>query len=71
MTLSSSEAEWFALSEAVKEVMLVLQLLECMDIQVKLPIIVRVDNLRAIFIASNISTTNHTKHINICTKYII
>jgi hypothetical protein len=71
VTLSSSEAELFAMSEAVKEVMFMLHLLESMMIQVKLPITVRVDNVGAIFTAKNVSTTSHTKHINIHTKYIL
>ena len=49
VTLSSSEAEWFALSEAVKEIVFVLQLLESIHIKAKIPIIVKVDNVGAIF----------------------
>ena len=37
VSLSSSEAEYFALSEAVKEVMIVVQLLQNMKIVVKYP----------------------------------
>ncbi len=47
--MSGSEAEWVAASEAVKEVMLVLQLLQSMKIKVRLLIIVHVDNVGAIF----------------------
>ena len=43
MTLASSEAEY--ISEAVKEVMFVSQLLGSMKISVKLPIMVRADNV--------------------------
>ena len=70
VTLSSSEAEWVALSEAVKEIMFVLQLLENMKIKVKLPVTVRVDNVGAIFMSKNISTSNCTKHVDIRTKYV-
>ena len=70
VTLSSSEAEWVALSEAVKEIMFVLQLLESMKIKVKLPVTVRVDNVGAIFMSKNISTSNRTKHVDIRTKYV-
>ena len=70
VTLSSSEAEWVALSEAVKEIMFVLQLLESMKIKVKLPITVRVDNVGAIFMSKNISTSNRTKHVDIHTKFV-
>jgi hypothetical protein len=49
VALSSSEAEFVAASEAVKEIIFVLQLLESMSIQVKTPVVVCVDNMGAIF----------------------
>ena len=48
----------------------VLQLLESLNINVELPIIVRLDNVGAIFMSGNKITTSQAKHINICTKYI-
>ena len=66
---SSSKAEWIALSVAVKEVMFVIQLLGSMKILVKFPVIVKVDNLGAMFIASNITTMSCTKHEDIRYKY--
>ena len=65
VSLSSSEAECVALSEAVKEVMFVVQLLRSMKISVKYPVTVRVD-----FIASNITTMSCTKYVNINFKYV-
>ena len=56
MPISSTEAEYKTLSEAVKEVMFVLQLLRSMKILVKLSVMVRVDNVYTIFMASNITT---------------
>ena len=50
--------------------MFVLQLLESMKIKVKLPVTVRVDNVGAIFMSKNISTSNRTKHVDIRTKYV-
>ena len=70
MTLSSSEAEWVALFEALKEVMFVIQLLGSMTILVKLPVMVRVDNVGAILMASNITTTSCTMHMDISFKYV-
>jgi len=70
VTLSSSEAEWIALSEAVKENMFVLQLLEIMKIKVKLPIKVQVDNTGAIFMSKNVTTMNCTKHVDVRTKFV-
>ena len=45
MTLSSSEAKWVVLSEAVKEIMFVVKLLQSMKISVKIPITVIVENI--------------------------
>ena len=70
MMLSSSEAEWVALSETVKEVMFVIRLLRSMKILVKLPATVRVDMIEAIFMTRNITTTLHTKHVDIRYKYV-
>ena len=58
------------MSEAVKEVMFVAQLLESMKTVVKYPVTVRVDNICAIFMASNLATTCHTKHRGIRYKYV-
>ena len=41
-----------------------------MQITVKYPVTVRVDNVGAIFMASNITTSNHTKHVDIRYKYV-
>ena len=47
-----------------------IQLLGSMKIAVKYLVMVRVDNVGAIFMASNITTTCHTMHIDIRYKYI-
>ena len=65
VTLSSSEAEFVALSEAAKEVKFVYQVISSMGIKVKLPIVVRVDNVGAIFIGSNVAVSQRSKHIDI------
>ena len=65
VTLSSSEAECVALSEAAKEIKFVHQSLTGVGIKVALPIIVRVDNLGAIFMSENVSVSQRTKHVDI------
>ena len=45
------------------------QLLESMKIVVKYPVTVRAGNVGAIFMASNITTTCCTKHVDIRYKY--
>ena len=50
--------------------MFVAQLLESMRFVVKYPVMVRVDNVGALFMASNIMTTSCTKHVDIWYKYV-
>jgi hypothetical protein len=56
ITLSSSKAEYVAMSEAVKEIRFIFYLLRSMFIEVKLLIIERCDNVGAIFMAENLSS---------------
>ena len=50
--------------------MLVTQLLEGIKISVVFQVIVRVDDVGAIFMASNITTMSYTKYIDITYKYV-
>jgi hypothetical protein len=70
VTLSSSEAEYYALSEAVKEVRFIYQLLKEMGFDVELPITVRVDNIGAIFMAENMQVSQRTKHIDTRLRFV-
>ena len=70
VTLSSAEAKYIALSEAAKEIKFVYQLLISMDIKVTLPIVVRVDNVGAIFMSENASTSGRTRHVDIRYHYV-
>jgi hypothetical protein len=62
--LSSSEAEYYALSEAAKDVKFVVMILESIGIKVELPITIYCDNVGAIFMAENASATARTKHVD-------
>jgi Reverse transcriptase (RNA-dependent DNA polymerase) len=64
VSLSSSEAEYYAISEATKEIKFIVQVIESLGMEVQKPIIVHVDNVGAIFIAETPSATKHTKHID-------
>jgi hypothetical protein len=70
VTLSSAEAEFVALSEAAKEIKFVVMILESLGIRVKLPIVVRVDNVGAIFMSENVSTSSRTRHVDIRYHYV-
>jgi hypothetical protein len=47
--LSNSKAEYFAMSEAVKEIRFVYFILKDIGIEVELPIVVKTDNVGALF----------------------
>ena len=70
VVLSTTEAEYMALSEVVKELKLIVQLLQTMNIEVELPITVHVDNVGAIWLSYNRTTRNRTKHIDIRTSFV-
>ena len=70
VTLSSTEAEWMALSEAVKDILFLKYLCETMGIRVERPITVRVDNMGAVFMSNNVTTSQRTKHIDIRSKFV-
>ena len=65
VTLSSSKAEFVALSEGAKDIKFVVQILLSMGIPVKLPVVVRVDNVGAIFMAENVTTSTRTRHVDV------
>ena len=50
--------------------MFVVHLLGLMKIVVKYPVMVRVDSIGAIFMASNITTNCCTKHVDISYRYV-
>ena len=70
VTLSSSEAEYVALSEAAKEVKFIWMILKSMGFEVKSPITVRVDNIGAIFMSENVTTSDRTKHIDTRFRFV-
>ena len=70
VVLSTTEAEYMALSEVVKELKFRIQLLQTMNIEVELPITVHVDNVGAIWLSNNRTTSHRTKHIDIRTSFV-
>jgi hypothetical protein len=70
VTLSSTEAEYFAISEIAKEAIFVKQVLESMGINIVFPINIKVDNVGAIYLANNYATSQRTKHIDIRAHFV-
>jgi hypothetical protein len=70
VTLLSTEAEYIALSEITKEIMFVKQVIETMGIGMKLPFIVQIDNVGAIYLSNNYLLGQRTKHIDIRRHFV-
>ena len=61
VVLSTTEAEYMALSKIVKELKFIVQLLQTMNITVELPITVHVDNVGALWLSNNRNTGDRMK----------
>lgn len=70
VALSSSEAEYYAISEAAKEIKFVYQILDSIGIKIHLPIVVNVDNVGAIFMTENVTATTRTRHVDARYHYV-
>ena len=70
VTLSSTEAEYVAVSEVCTELMFIRLILMFLGIQVKLPIVVHCDNVGAIFLSYNAKISQRTKHIDTKYRYV-
>jgi hypothetical protein len=70
VSLSSTEAEYVAVSESTKEIIFIAQTLESIGIEVKYPIIVKVDNIGAIFMSENVTATARSRHIDARYHYV-
>ena len=64
VALSSTEAEYMALSDAVREILYVYQLMKDLLV-LTLPVVVHVDNQGAAFIAEKEVNNKLTKHIDV------
>jgi hypothetical protein len=67
VTLSSTEAKYVVISEAVKELKFIYYLLSDLHIKVNLPIVVKTDNIGTIFMFENASTGFRTRNVE--TRY--
>lgn len=70
VALSSTEAEYLGMTEIVKEIMWLLQVLEKTDVEVELPLIIYADNQSAIALGKHPVQHARTKHIDIRHHFI-
>ena len=64
VSLSSTEAEYRAISEVVTEILYIKMMVEFLNEKLDQPVQVKVDNLGAIYLSKSASTSNRTKHID-------
>jgi hypothetical protein len=64
VSLSSSEAEFYACAEAVREVPFIAQILLFMKIPLEVPVNVWIDNVGAIFMTENRTSSSRTRHMD-------
>ena len=70
VVLSNTEAEYIALSEVMKEIKFINQLLSTMNMNVEVPITIYVDNVGAIWLSNNRRTSEMRKHVHIRTAFV-
>ena len=70
VTLSSTEAEYVAVSDVCTEIMFIRMILEFLGVRVRMPIIVHCDNIGAIFLSYNAKISQRTKHIDTKYRYV-
>ena len=64
--ISTTQVEYVVLSGVVTTLKFIVMVLQSMEIEVTLPITVYVDNIGAIFLVNNCTTSDQTKHVDIC-----
>jgi hypothetical protein len=70
VSLSSTKAEYVSISEVCMDIMYIKSILEFLDIMVELPIIAHVDNIGAIYMSNNATTSTRTKHVDTRYHYV-
>ena len=68
--LSSTEAEYIAISEICTEILLKTSILEFLNIKIKLLVTVHCDNIGIIYIEQNANLLQRTKHIDLKHQFV-
>jgi hypothetical protein len=64
VTLSSSKAQYVAISESVEEIEFINFILLDIGIDIELSIVLKTDNIGAMFLTQNTSTGEHRRHVD-------
>ena len=65
VSISTTEGEYVSISDISCAILFIWHILQDMNVKIKLPIVVYVDNAGAIFLANNKAIGQRTKHIDI------
>ena len=68
--LSSSEAEYLAIADVCIKILFVRNVLDFLGVRINYPILVRCDNVGAIFLSYNAKTSPRTKHVDIKAHFV-
>ena len=68
--MSSSGAEYITLSECAKDVRFVMQLLTELKANYSKSVVINIDNVSAMFMSENISSSARTRHIDVRLKFV-
>ena len=71
VTLISTETDWIALSEAAKEVLYIAKILKALGVDIEYTITIHVDNTAAVFMATNVTTSQRMRHVDSRTKFVV
>ena len=66
----SSEAEFVSVGELAKEICFVIQILLSIGIPVQMPVTIMVDNMGAIFMSKNATSSSRTRHMDVKWRYV-
>jgi hypothetical protein len=70
VTLSTSEAEYYALSEVATELLFVKQIMVFLEVNMELPMLVKIHNIEAIHLANNAVSGSKTKHVDTLIHFV-
>ena len=70
VVLSTTEAEYITLSEVVRKIKFIIQLMSTMNVSVEVPITIYIDNVGALWLSNNRTTSERTKHVHIRTVFV-
>ena len=70
VSLSSSEVEFLAIADVCTKILFVRNVLDFLGVKINYPILVRCDNVRAMFLSYNDKTSPRTKHMDIKAHFV-